>query len=267
MEKLEYEKYRQKIQEFCLMDDIFMSRVFDENIECTELILRIILDDPTITVEEVHTQREIKNLLGHSLQLDIIARSADNDKFNVEIQRDDRGADAKRARYHSSVIDSNTLAKGEDYGTLPETYVIFITEKDVLKAGKPLYHADRIVAETGEPLGDGAHIIYVNGSYRDESPIGKLMHDFSCQNASDMYYKELAERVSYYKDDSKGAGVMSNVMEDLIRERVEIHDEERNKEIILNMKKSGKLSDEEIADYLNLSVEEVKKLELEEALV
>ena len=27
----------QKIKDFCLMDDTFMSRVFDENIECTEL--------------------------------------------------------------------------------------------------------------------------------------------------------------------------------------------------------------------------------------
>ena len=28
----------QKIKKFCLMDDSFMSRVFDENMECTELV-------------------------------------------------------------------------------------------------------------------------------------------------------------------------------------------------------------------------------------
>lgn len=53
------EELIQKIQEFRLLDDDFMSRVFDENIECTELILRIILDKPDIKVSEVHTQREI----------------------------------------------------------------------------------------------------------------------------------------------------------------------------------------------------------------
>ena len=42
------EELLKKIQEFRLLDDDFMSRVFDENIECTELILRIILDKPDI---------------------------------------------------------------------------------------------------------------------------------------------------------------------------------------------------------------------------
>ena len=48
------------------------------------------------------------------------------------------------------------------YDALTETYVIFITENDVLKSGLPIYHIDRIVQETGEPFGDEAHIIYVN---------------------------------------------------------------------------------------------------------
>ncbi len=37
----------------------------------------------------------------------------------------------------------------------------------------------------------------------DDFPIGKLMHDFSCKNPSDMYYKPLAEQVRYYKEDEK----------------------------------------------------------------
>lgn len=183
----------QKIKEFRLLDDDFMSRVFDGNIECTELVLRIILDKPDIKVREVHTQREIKNLLGRSVRLDIDARDMDDEPIDVEIQRSDRGAGVKRARYNSSLMDANTLVRSEDYDRLPESYVIFITENDVMESNLPVYHADRIVLETGKPLGDGAHIVYVNGAYRDESPIGKLMHDFSCKNPSDMYYKPLAE--------------------------------------------------------------------------
>ena len=63
----------QKIKEFCLMDDTFMSRVFDENIECTELILRIILDMPELKVRQVKTQYMITILLGHSVRMDIKA--------------------------------------------------------------------------------------------------------------------------------------------------------------------------------------------------
>lgn len=250
------EELLKKIREFCLLDDDFMSRVFDENIECTELILRIILDKPGIKVSEVHTQREIKNLRGHSVRLDIEARDTDNEPIDVEIQRSDKGAGVKRARYNSSMMDANTLVKNEDYDKLPESYVIFITENDVMGANLPIYHADRIVSETGKPLGDGTHIVYVNGAYRDESPIGRLMHDFSCKNPADMYYKPLAEQVRYYKKDAKGVKAMSRIVEDIVEK------EKREEKIVMisKMKRMGKLSKEDIAEITGFTVEEIDAL-------
>ena len=165
----------QKIQEFRLMDDTFMSRVFDGNTECTELILHVILDRSDLKVRKVHTQHEISNLLGHSVRLDIYAENADGEPVDIEIQRADKGAGVKRARYNSSMIDANTLVKGEDYDRLPASYVIFITENDVIGAGLPVYHAERMILETGSPLGDGTHILYVNGSY-----VGMIRLAVSC---------------------------------------------------------------------------------------
>ena len=69
-----------------------------------------------------------------------------------------------------------------------------------MKAGLPIYHVDRIVKETGELFGDESHIIYVNSQIKDESALGKLMHDFSCTDAKDMNYKILADRVRYFKE-------------------------------------------------------------------
>lgn len=48
-----------------------MSRVFEDDIECTELLLHIIMDNPYLKVKEVRTQYNIKNLLGRSAILDI----------------------------------------------------------------------------------------------------------------------------------------------------------------------------------------------------
>ena len=43
--------------------------------------------------------------------------------------------------------------------------------------------------EIGADFVDGSHIIYVNGSYKNDSdPVGKLMHDFRCTNPEDMFY-------------------------------------------------------------------------------
>lgn len=97
------------------------------------------------------------------------------------------------ARYNSSLMDANVTEPVEKYENLCESYVIFITENDIMKAGLPIYHIDRTVKETGELFSDESHIIYVNSQIKDESALGKLMHDFSCTDAKDMKYKILAD--------------------------------------------------------------------------
>ena len=142
--------------------------------------------------------------------------------YNVEIQRRDEGADAHRARYNSSLLDANLTNPGDRYDALSETYVIFITERDVLKEGLPIYHIDRYVRETGKPFEDGSHILYVNAQCRSDTPLGKLMHDFHCTDARDMNYPVLAERVHYFKDNVKEATNMCRAVEQLVKdERVD----------------------------------------------
>ncbi len=61
---------------------------------------------------------------------------------------------------------------------------------------------------------DGEHIIYVNGSDKNASTeLGKLMHDFFCTSPDDMHYKELANKVRYFKEDEKEVASMCKVLE------------------------------------------------------
>lgn len=202
----------QRLRGFRLLDDDFMTKVF-EDISCAELLLRIILNDEGIRVLEAHSQRGIKNLQGRSVKLDILAVDSHNRVFNVEVQRSDRGAGAKRARYNSALIDANVTEPGDQYEDLNETFVIFITENDVMKAGLPIYHIDRVVRETGKLFEDEEHIIYVNSQIKDETKLGRLMHDFSCTDAKDKYNKVLADRVRYFKEDERGVEIMCREME------------------------------------------------------
>ena len=94
-----------------------------------------------------------------------------------------------------------------------EECIIFITENDVMKADLPIYHIDRVVKETGKLFKDEAHIIYVNSQIKDETKLGRLMHDFSCTNAKDMHNKVLADRVRYFKEDERGVAIMCREME------------------------------------------------------
>ncbi|MBR0098929.1 MAG: PD-(D/E)XK nuclease family transposase, partial [Treponema sp.] len=127
-----------KIAQFRLFDDDFMSKVFEDDIEATEFLLKIILQRDDLEVTESKGQVSIKNLLGRSVRLDIKAKDKNGKLYNIEVQRADSGAGEKRARYYSAILDANSLLPRQDFDKLPETYVIFITEHDVFKGGLPL---------------------------------------------------------------------------------------------------------------------------------
>lgn len=85
------------------------------------------------------------------------------------------------------------------------------TAHDVTGGNRSVYHIDRTIRETGSLFGDGSHILYVNGTWRDESPVGRLMHDLSRTEPDKMNYTLLADRVRYFKEDKKGAQTMSKI--------------------------------------------------------
>ena len=96
--------------------------------------------------------------------------------------------------------------------------MIFITEKDIFGYGKPIYHIKRKIQEVNEVFEDGTNIIYVNGEYRDDSPLGLLMKDFACTNPEDIHYEQLATRVRYFKNSEKGVSTMGRVMDEFKKE-------------------------------------------------
>ena len=61
--------------------------------------------------------------------------------------------------------------------------------------------------------------MYVNGRYRGDDDIGLLMRDFSCTNADEMTYNELAERVRYLKENTMSKYGMSRAVEEYGNER------------------------------------------------
>ena len=196
------------------MDDTFFNSCFDGNIPCMEVVLRAVLGNDRLRVTEVVTQQSVPNLYGRAVRFDALATDGEN-IYDVEIQRSDEGAIPRRARFNSSMIDSREVSKGTLFPDLPETYVIFITEHDVWKRGKPLYTVRRTFEDTEEVFNDGTHILYVNGECQNESPLGRLMHDFFCSDPNDMYSDVLAERVRFFKEDEKGVAAMCNVMKEI----------------------------------------------------
>ena len=256
-----YERYKGVIKNFTLMSDIFMRNVFKQR-ECLEYVLQVIMEKPNLRVIDQVIQKDYKNLQGRSAIMDCVARDSEDKQFNVEIQQDNEGASPKRARYHSGLMDMNTLNPGQDFDELPESYVVFITRDDILGYGLPIYHINKQIKEVGESFQDEAHIIYVNSRKQEDTELGRLMHDLHCKNADEMHSPVLAKRVHELKDTRKGVELMCHEMEKIYSEGME-NGEKRGelkakKETALSMAEEG-MDIKKIARLVNTSEKDVQQ--------
>ena len=256
-----YEKYKGIIKNFTLMSDIFMRNVFKKR-ECLEYVLQVIMEKQDLHVIDQIIQKDYKNLQGRSAVMDCVARDSTGKQFDVEIQQDNEGASPKRARYHSGLMDMNTLNPGQDFEELPESYVIFITRDDILGYGLPIYHIDRQIKELKEAFQDEAHIIYVNSKKQDDTELGRLMHDLHCKKADEMHSPILAKRMYELKETQKGVELMCHEMEKIYSEGMESGEKrgelKAKKETALSMAEEG-MNIQKIARLVKVSEKDVQK--------
>lgn len=264
-----YEKYKGILKNLTIMSDVFMRNVFKQR-ECTEYVLQVIMGRKDLKVLDQVLQKDYKNLQGRSAILDCVVRDGDGRQFDVEIQQDTEGASPKRARYHSGLMDMNTLNAGQDFDELPETYVIFITRDDVLGYGLPIYHIGRKIEEVETAFKDEAYIIYVNSSRQDDTELGHLMKDFHCKNAADIHSEILAKRVYELKETQEGVDHMCREMDEIynegakrgrdegIAQGIEFGEMKKAKETALTLAEKG-MSAADIADIVKVSVKLVQE--------
>ena len=216
----------------------------------------------------------MKNLQGRSSILDCIALDNSGRKYNIEFQNADSGASLKRARYHGSLVDANTLKTGQVPNELPDTYIIFITENDTLGFNLPICHINRTIEENCQRYHDQLHIIYVNSSFQDDTTLGRLMHDLHCSDPHDMYSEILAQRVIELKETQTGVDIMCDKLNELIAEErnegekrgILIGEAQGEKRGILNTQKETAknlqhmgMALEQISQALNVSVQMIQE--------
>lgn len=253
----EHQADLQRLRGLRPIDDDFMRGLFKKNLPLAQFVLRIIVGKDDLVLTKCETQADMKRVTGaRSICLDAYGSDATGKKYDLEIQRADKGADPHRARYHSSVMDVENLDAGQEFQELPDTYTIFITEKDFFGKGKPIYLFRWTEVDSKEYLNDGAYILYVNGEYRGEDPLGKLMHDFNCTDAADMNFDIMAERTRYLKENPEGVSEMCKAMEDMRNEAAKEATKHTTLSDIVKMMKNLKLSAEEAMNALEIPSED-----------
>lgn len=200
----------QNIKDFRPIDDVFFEVLADDSGVCEE-ILRVIMNDDKLTVDEVIVQSSNRNIYGRSVRLDALCYLGSGKRVNIEVQRSDNDDHLRRVRFNSaSITESNP---GERFADVVDVYVVYISEFDIFNGNSPIYHIDKLVRETGEVIDDGSLEIFVNTVVDDGSDIAELMSCFKQKVVNNPKFPKLSNRVKMLKTTEGGASVVCEVME------------------------------------------------------
>lgn len=246
----------ERIKGFRLIDDVFFE-VFAEDIPACQEILRTILEDAELVVNDVIVQSSERNLYGRSVRLDVLCTLGDGSLANIEVQRSDNDNHLKRARFNAASITVKESDTGTNFEKVKDVYIVYISEKDFLGAGLTTYHIDKVIRENGVTVDDGLHEIFVNTAVDDGSSIAELMQCFKQENLDNPNFKNVTRRFKELKETEGGLEAVCKIMEDIVREEIK----EANVKRIANMISKG-YPKEEILD-LGFTEDEYEEAEKE----
>ncbi len=211
--KSSYEETREKICRLNLTSDVFIGKVL-EIPEVLEELLFLLLGK-RFRIKTVQGQYSIRQLLRHSVILDLYAEEERGKIVHLEVQNRDGDDHVKRMLYCRSSIVVTLLDSGVHYEELPELYQIFVSRNDFL-------HTGRAVVYNRKPYPDGVTEVYFNlssseGAGQAVKDLQKYFLETIPENES-RYFPKLVARVNFLKYQTKGVGEMCEIFDEVRRE-------------------------------------------------
>ncbi len=249
MEKqLTLEQKKQKVKDLRPIDDVFFEVLADDIPFCQE-ILRTILEDDKLIVNDVIVQSSERNLYGRSVRLDALCTLGNGEKCNIEVQRSNNDDHLKRVRFNASSITVKESQVSDKFQDVAEVYVVYISEFDIFGKGRTIYHVENVIQETGDQVDDGLHRIFVNTACNDGTDIADLMTCFKQKEVNNPKFPVFTHRMYELKNEEGGLDIMCEVMQKYEKIAAEAAAENATKrtriESIQNMIELG-LSEEKI---------------------
>ncbi len=209
-----HNNYKTKtVDELTFTDDGMFQEVLHDKDICAEFVERL-LHVRVKNVEYPELEKPIMPFYtSKGVRLDVYLK--DDDKIiDVEMQNHPQEALGKRTRYYQSMIDIDSLMKGQDYPELKDSYILFIckddpfVDEDAHKYGLPRYTFRHVCLENeAVKLNDNSlKVIYNASAYeleKDERLHGLLK--FICTNepGEDDFAKRLSSLVEQTKENDK----------------------------------------------------------------
>ena len=232
-DKMTLEEKIEQVKNFRPIDDTFFEVLADDIGVCQEM-LRIILEDEKLIVKDVIVQSSERNLYGRSVRLDALCILGNGKKCNVEVQRSNKDHHLKRVRFNASVITVRDSQTDDKFEETIDLIVVYISEFDIFKCGRVIYHVDSVIRETQEKVDDGLERVFVNTAVKDGTTISEYMDCFLQKEIDNAKFPELTNRVHYLKHEEGGVNAVCEVMRkysEEVAEKAYQQGEEAGKEI------------------------------------
>lgn len=206
------EEKKKKVRDFRPIDDAFFEVLADDTGFCQEM-LRILLDDEELIVEEVIVQSSERNIYGRSVRLDALCTFEDGKKCNVEVQRSDDDDHLRRVRFNASSIAVKDSQMGQKFREIEDIIVVYISKFDIFNANRVIYHVDSVVRETGYAINDGLICVFANAQIKDGTIASEYLDCFLKKEVNNASFPELTKRMNYLKHQEGGLQAVCEVME------------------------------------------------------
>ena len=216
---LDLQQYHDQIQALCPMDDVFFEVLIQQPGVCEEM-LRVLLDCPDLIVLDIHAQHSIRNLLKRSVRLDALCHLPDNKLVNIEIQNENNTNHFKRVRYNEACVTTQSTDPGTDFENIPTVYSLYVSDFDIFKKEKTIYHIRKSVIETDQTIDDGTLEIYANTTINDGSTIAEYLQLLKQTSIDNPKFPHLSGGVKYLKNEERGVEKMSGFLAELLEKEL-----------------------------------------------
>ena len=220
-------KKRKTLQDLTIKDNFLFGAVMCVEENCKGFLEMVL----GFSIAQVVVSKE-KSIVYHpeykGVRLDIYAEDENHTHYNVEMQVKKKTALGKRSRYYHSQMVMEALASGEDYETLPDTFVIFVCDFDPF--GEHLYcytFGNECKENKNTKLDDGSYTIFLNtkGENEEEVPVelvrflkfAKADLEESEGDFQDELVKQFQETIHNIKTDRE-MGERYMIFEEMLRE-------------------------------------------------
>lgn len=210
-----------------IQDNFIFSKTMELYPDLCRQLLELILDIKIKEISYPEREKTIEARIdGKGIRLDVFVQDQGAKRtFDVEMQVSNSAHLDMRIRYYQALLDMDSLKRGQHYGALNESFIIFICPFDRFKQGRHFYSfSERCDQDFSLTLKNKIHHIFLStkGTRDDVSPdILAFLNYVDSGIVSGKFVEDIACAVDSVKSNQKVRHDFMTLQMALLEERME----------------------------------------------